>query len=301
MSSIKVEIVSLRGKPVATLDAPVDASIGTIKSILSNNKPKYYPERVAFKLDPKGATLKDAELIGKTSTKLFFKDLGPQVGWDTVFYAEYAGPLFAYLLFYFRPSLIYGEGAANAEYSLSAKVAAWCWVFHYAKRLLETRFVHRFSHATMPIFNLFRNCSYYWGFAAFVSYFINHPLYTPASETMVWIGVIGFLVSEFGNFSIHVAFRNLRPAGTTKRSIPRPTSNPFTKLFNLVSCPNYTYEILIWLFFNIATSFTVAGVLFMLAGTYQMSMWALGKHKNYKKEFGSDYPRSRKAIIPFVL
>ena len=31
----------------------------------------------------------------------------------------------------------------------------------------------------MPIANLYRNCSYYWVFAAFVSYFINHPLYTP--------------------------------------------------------------------------------------------------------------------------
>ena len=39
--------------------------------------------------------------------------------------------------------------------------------------------IHKFSHATMPIFNLYKNCSYYWAFAAFVSYFINHPKYTP--------------------------------------------------------------------------------------------------------------------------
>ena len=34
----------------------------------------------------------------------------------------------------------------------------------------------------MPLFNLFKNCSYYWGFAAFVSYFVNHPLYTPPPQ-----------------------------------------------------------------------------------------------------------------------
>ena len=37
----------------------------------------------------------------------------------------------------------------------------------------------RFSHGTMPINNLFKNCGYYWGFAALVSYYVNHPLYTP--------------------------------------------------------------------------------------------------------------------------
>ena len=37
----------------------------------------------------------------------------------------------------------------------------------------------RFSHGTMPIMNLYKNCGYYWGFAALVAYYVNHPLYTP--------------------------------------------------------------------------------------------------------------------------
>lgn len=47
--------------------------------------------------------------------KLYFKDLGPQVGWTTVFLTEYAGPLIIYLLFYARPLIIYGAKAAVAE------------------------------------------------------------------------------------------------------------------------------------------------------------------------------------------
>ena len=38
-------------------------------------------------------------------------------------------------------------------------IAAICWTFHYAKRLFETIFIHRFSHSTMPIANLFRVCT----------------------------------------------------------------------------------------------------------------------------------------------
>lgn len=59
---------------------------------------------------------------------------------------------------------------------------------------------------------------------------------------------------ELGNLSIHIALRNLRPPGTKVRRIPVPTTNPFTLLFNFVSCPNYTYEVGSWIGFTIMTS-----------------------------------------------
>ena len=32
-----------------------------------------------------------------------------------------------------------------------------------------------------------------------------------------------------------------------------------------------------------------------------MFAWALKKHARYRKEFGKDYPRGRKAMIPFIV
>lgn len=124
-----------------------------------------------------------------------------------------------------------------------------------------------------------------------------------------------FQLFELGNFSIHIALRNLRPPGTRERKIPRPTSNPLTWLFNFVSCPNYTYEFYSWVAFSVLTqslpgnSLTylitfinciISAAIFSIVGFGQMAIWALGKHKQYKKEF-KNYPKGRKAIIPFIL
>lgn len=45
---------------------------------------------------------------------------------------------------------------APAESAISTSLACICHSFHYVKRLLETLFVHRFSHGTMPLRNIFK-------------------------------------------------------------------------------------------------------------------------------------------------
>jgi very-long-chain enoyl-CoA reductase len=304
---MEIEVVDSRpGKSSTKLsDLSASSSISDVKTSYQRIKPGLYPDRQAFKVEPKGRTVKDADTLqslglGKGG-KLYFRDLGPQVGWTTVFLTEYAGPLLIYLLFYSRPALIYGQGAAKEPRHLAVQVSCVCWTFHYGKRLLETIFVHRFSHGTMPIMNIFKNSAYYWGFAAFVAYYNNHPLYTPPSYglTQLYIGLFCFLLCELGNFSIHLALRNLRPPGSKERCIPRATSNPLTALFNFVSCPNYTYEAGAWLSYSVLSQ-SLPALLFACVGFGQMALWALGKHKNYKQEF-KDYPRGRKAIIPFLL
>eukprot|EP00736_Rhodelphis_marinus_P000986 Rmarinus@m.28314 len=301
---MKLRIQDRKGRVVAgELTINEDATVDALKEVFSQLKPKYYPSRQRFtvEIDGKSQPLKDGTSLQSYNLKnggtLIFKDLGPQIAWSTVFLWEYFGPMLAYYIFYHFRSEIYGVDTPPTEHQT---IALYCWIAHYSKREFETLFVHRFSNATMPIFNLFKNCSYYWGFAAFVGYFVNHPLYTaPANDLQVKIGLAMFVLSELSNFVTHVMLRNLRPPGTRVRRIPRGF------FFELVSCPNYFFEITSWLGFNIFTQ-TVAGYLFMLAGFLQMADWALKKHRNYKKEFdGKDgrekYPRNRTAIIPFLL
>lgn len=300
---MKIAVVTAKSsKYIANLSVEPSTTIREIKEELFKTNKADHIHRQCLRLEAKGKALSDSETVKSLSLSdgdnLYFKDLGPQISWKTVFLVEYAGPLFLYLWIYQRPWILYGD-ATKAKTDNVVHVAAVCWSIHYAKRLLETLFVHRFSHATMPLRNLFKNCSYYWLFAMYVAYHVNHPLFTPPSQLQFLIGLAIFALCELGNLSIHLALRNLRPAGTTVRKIPVPDGNPFTLLFNFVSCPNYTYEIYSWIGFTIMTSCLPAG-LFTLAGAYQMAVWALGKHKAYKKEF-SQYPKCRKAIIPFIL
>jgi len=275
-------------------------TIADLKKEIHKLDRKLHPNRQSIRLEPKGKSVKDSDTVNtlglRNLSKIYVRDLGPQIGWKTVFLAEYAGPLAVYLWIYQRPWLFYGE--TLAPISLTANIAAACYTIHYAKRLLETIFVHRFSHATMPLMNLFKNCSYYWGFTAYVAYHVNHPLFTSPCITQVYAGLAGFVLCELGNFAIHMNLRNLRPPGTTIRRIPMPDSNPLTQLYRFVSCPNYTYEFGAWFSFAVMTQ-CVPAFLFAVAGLVQMAIWAKGKHRLYCKEF-KEYPKNRKAILPFL-
>lgn len=86
---------------------------------LIHNKFKQTPsaDRQSLRLEPKGKAIKDTETLRnlkvQAGDKVYVKDLGPQIGWKTVFLAEYAGPLIVYLLFYTRPELVYGKNATE--------------------------------------------------------------------------------------------------------------------------------------------------------------------------------------------
>ena len=157
-----------------------------------------------------------------------------------------------------------------------------------------------FSHCTMPITNLFKNCAYYWGFAAFVSYFVNHPLYTSPPVPMAAALFTLALLCQAANARAHVLLANLRPPGKAGGyAIPR--GFPFDVVN--VTCANYTFEIYGWILFALATR-TFAAVLFIGAGAAQMAVWAAAKHARLRKIFnGQDgaekYPKRWIMLPPF--
>jgi very-long-chain enoyl-CoA reductase len=154
----------------------------------------------------------------------------------------------------------------------------------------------------MPLRNLFKNCAYYWGFTTWIALDINssRPSRDPSDEDLkrMMLCAMLFLLFEYGNYVCHCILRDLRAPGTKQRGVPVANGNIWSALYNYVSCPNYTYEILAWAAFCfLAQSF--AAWCFMACGALQMYMWARKKHKRYLQEF-NDYP-ARSALIPCIL
>ncbi|KAF8629949.1 hypothetical protein AX17_005515 [Amanita inopinata Kibby_2008] len=157
----------------------------------------------------------------------------------------------------------------------------------------------------MPLLNIFKNSAHYHLFSGlFLAYDLYRPIFSATSpyvqgtfrddETFLMICTGIWAFAELSNLHTHLTLRSLRPEGTRKRAIP------YGYGFTFLSCPNYFFEGLGWAVVSAMTG-SIAACVFTLFSVVQMASWAIKKHKNYKKEFGKDYPRGRYAMIPFIL
>ena len=217
--------------------------------------------------------------------EFFIRDLGPQFSYRGVFYLEYLGPLLIWpLMKFFIPQ------QSNTYLIVSSAM----WTFHYVKRLLETQFVHTFSHQTMPLFNLFKNCTYYWGCALLIAYFVQTKSSHVGEVSSLQNTMIPFFyVCEALNGLCHLQLKALRPKGSKAHLLPKGF------LFNFITCPNYTMEILSWICFSIYVQ-VWPSYIFTFFGAIQMFIWADKKRKSLIKEFPQVRKRGRITPFPFL-
>ncbi|GAA6023977.1 hypothetical protein JCM10207_006840, partial [Rhodosporidiobolus poonsookiae] len=312
--ALSVTIAPRGGKPskrfplTLTLSQPAPTVLDLKSAIASRVKMNVHRQRITTKdkkvLDDDDKPLRDYG-VGE-GEQLEIKDLGPQIAWRTIFLVEYFGPLFIHPLFYLLRSTIYRSG--DFAPSRLQTVALVLVLAHYAKRELETVFVHRFSSATMPWFNIIKNSAHYWGLSGVL---LAAPLYGPWNSASALAGTVrdrdGWLYgwtalwafAELSNLLTHLNLSSLRPAGTRVRQIPRgygfdhALPFPLSVLGGGVSCANYWYETLAWTAFA-GLTLSWAAALFLAVAVAQMYVWALKKHRRYRKEFGDKYPRGRR-------
>ena len=110
---------------------------------------------------------------------------------------------------------------------------------------------------------------------------------------MIYLGVALFLIGELGNLNSHLTLRGLRSAGGNERGIPKGLG------FDVVTCPNYTFEVIAWIGIWLV-NFSLSTAVFLVFAFYYMYIWAVGKERRYRKEFPDKYKKKRSVIIPFI-
>lgn len=284
---------------VATVASSSKTSIHRIRLTSKDAKGKQIPLNSDRSLLENGFTSKD------TSITLYVKDLGPQLGWRTVYIIEYLGPLLIHPIFYYGLGSFYG-----IEYTQTQTFSFWFATLHFLKRELETIFIHKFSNATMPAFNIFKNSGHYWILSGFnLAFFIYHvPNITSDSAVKNFLFKVNdlspiynyllallWVFSELSNFKTHLTLSSLRSGSDTKKY-----AIPYGYGFTWCSFPNYFFESLGWLAYALLVGNWSAWV-FLVIGSGQMYIWAVKKHKRYLKTFGDDYKKlKRTAFIPFL-
>jgi len=106
------------------------------------------------------------------------------------------------------------------------------------------------------------------------------------------IGMGMFLAGFWINQRADHALRDLREPGGSRYQIPHGG------LYRWISCPNYFGEIVEWLGWAIAT-WSVPGVAFAVWTIANLAPRARSHHAWYQRTF-SDYPDSRKALVPGI-
>ncbi|MGB0651467.1 MAG: DUF1295 domain-containing protein [Rhodothermales bacterium] len=167
------------------------------------------------------------------------------------------------------------------------------WLGHYVYRAILYPFLMRWKEKRMPVVIML---------SAVVFNLVNGGLngaqigaISPPSDISIpmWIGLFLFVAGLLINIQSDAILRSLRRPGETGYKIPEGG------MYRWVTSPNYFGEMLEWIGFAMLAA-TPAAVAFAVWTAANLIPRALSHHAWYKDQF-AEYPRHRKAVIPFML
>ncbi|MBL8921230.1 MAG: DUF1295 domain-containing protein [Myxococcaceae bacterium] len=194
--------------------------------------------------------------------------------------------VFALLFFFFT-------GPAPMQPAALALLGVW--LLHYLHRTFVFPFRMRADGKTMPVFI----AALAIGFNLFNAYLNGRWLSAEGRYPASWLmdarflGGTALFLAGFGlNLWADGVLRRLRAPGETGYRVPSGG------LYEYVSCPNYLGELLEWAGFALA-AWSLAGLAFFAYTVANLAPRARAHHRWYHEKF-PDYPRSRKALVPFL-
>ena len=179
------------------------------------------------------------------------------------------------------------------EKDLLSWVLVGLWTLHYFNRTIIFPFRLKTKGKKMPLTIVF-SALFFNGVNGFLNGYFLGFLAPKDGEILQWnviLGVcvfaIGFLINQITDTKL-IALRKEKMG----YQIPRKW------LFEYISCPNHFGEIVEWIGFAIA-AWSLPALTFAIWTFCNLFPRALNHHEWYHENF-EDYPKNRKAVIPFI-
>ncbi len=179
--------------------------------------------------------------------------------------------------------------------SVVSSVFLLIWMLHYGQRTFIFPFLIR-AKQPMPVtivsFGMMFNGINTYLQARWI-YVLSAPyhddwIFSPFFIAGLFIFLLGFIINLHSDRII----RNLRKPGETEYKIP------YGGMFRWVSSPSYFGEITEWAGWAVLT-LSFPGLIFVAWTFANLAPRALSHHKWYHETF-PDYPKNRKALVPFI-
>ncbi len=215
---------------------------------------------------------------GKHSTKKWGKSIDNKTGWIMM---ELPALLTCPLIYF----------AIVEEINLSI-VFIILWITHYFNRTIIYPLRIKTKGKKIPIAIVASAFFFNMVNGIFNGYFLTLVQFESISHMYLILGLIIFVIG----FYINVSSDNILIKLRTKQ---KGYVIPKGKLFNYVSCPNFFGEIIEWLGFAIMT-LNPGSLSFLIWTICNLIPRSKAHHKWYQENF-KNYPKKRKAVIPYLL
>jgi protein-S-isoprenylcysteine O-methyltransferase Ste14 len=185
----------------------------------------------------------------------------------------------------------------NRRENLTAVAFLGIWLCHYLYRTFVFAFLLSPSSRPMPLVVVASGAF----FNVINGYLNGRWLFTlspvRAADWLLSVPfVVGVILFAVGLVTHVLADRELR---RLRRESKGAYAVPQGRLYALVSCPNYLGEMIEWAGWALAT-FSLPGLVFALWTAANLVPRALAHHRWYREKF-PDYPKKRRAILPYLM
>lgn len=201
------------------------------------------------------------------------------------------GMLIIYLPAFFT-SIGYMYFLPQFQYETHVTLAGLMCLAHFAKRNLEVLFVHSYSGSTE--LSAARLIAFFYALVTFMICFVSS---TETGEVEAKISQVLFVTGMAGNLYHHYLLASLRSktVGSQKSYVA-----PKGGLFEYVAAPHYLFELVTWLGIAVASGHITA-YLNLISMTGYLGARSFNQNNWNKTKFDkSEWPDSRKNLVPFI-